>query len=125
LAYQYLQTLPQIAQGDANKMWIVPSEFSKALEGLAKLGGADGDGRSWMDVDASANGAGRPTAEMDTSGWFESALPRAADQPEAKIELTSIVDTVPAVPAPTIPDTTSLARAAEQETTGGEVQPRP
>src|SRR4051812_47301178 len=26
LAYQYLQTLPQIAQGDANKMWIVPSE---------------------------------------------------------------------------------------------------
>ena len=32
LAYQYLQTLPQIAQGDANKMWIVPSEFSKALE---------------------------------------------------------------------------------------------
>ena len=125
LAYQYLQTLPQIAQGDANKMWIVPSEFSKALEGLAKLGGADGDGRSWMDVDASANGAGRPTAEMDTSGWFESALPRAADQPEAKIELTSIVDTVPAVPAPAIPDTTSLARAAEQETTGGEVQPRP
>src|SRR5256885_3910978 len=34
LAYQYLQTLPQIAQGDANKMWIVPSEFSNALEGL-------------------------------------------------------------------------------------------
>src|SRR3982750_2689145 len=39
LAYQYLQTLPQIAQGDANKMWIVPSEFSKALEGLSRLGG--------------------------------------------------------------------------------------
>src|SRR5579875_3439517 len=41
LAYQYLQTLPQIAQGDANKMWIVPSEFSKALEGLARFGGAE------------------------------------------------------------------------------------
>ena len=40
LAYQYLQTLPQIAQGDANKIWIVPSEFSKALEGLAGLTGA-------------------------------------------------------------------------------------
>ena len=39
LAYQYLQTLPQIAQGDANKMWIVPSEFSKALEGLAGMAG--------------------------------------------------------------------------------------
>ena len=41
LAYQYLQTLPKIAQGDANKMWIVPSEFSKALEGLSRLGGAE------------------------------------------------------------------------------------
>src|SRR5579885_2651328 len=43
LAYQYLQTLPEIAKGDANKMWVVPSEFSKALEGLARLGGAGGE----------------------------------------------------------------------------------
>ena len=34
LAYQYLQMMPQIAQGDANKVWIVPSEIGKALEGL-------------------------------------------------------------------------------------------
>src|SRR6516164_955319 len=34
LAYQYLQMLPEIAQGDANKLWIVPSELGKALEGL-------------------------------------------------------------------------------------------
>ena len=34
LAYQYMQMLPQIAQGDANKVWIVPSEIGKALEGL-------------------------------------------------------------------------------------------
>jgi len=34
LAYQYLQMLPQIAQGDANKVWIVPSEIGKALEGI-------------------------------------------------------------------------------------------
>jgi regulator of protease activity HflC (stomatin/prohibitin superfamily) len=31
LAYQYLQMLPQIAQGDANKIWIIPSEFAQAL----------------------------------------------------------------------------------------------
>src|SRR6266566_2211063 len=31
LAYQYLQMLPQIAQGDANKVWIIPSEFAQAL----------------------------------------------------------------------------------------------
>jgi regulator of protease activity HflC (stomatin/prohibitin superfamily) len=41
LAYQYLQTLPQIAQGEANKMWIIPSEFSGALGRLSQaIGGA-------------------------------------------------------------------------------------
>ncbi|GGK98972.1 paraslipin [Sphaerisporangium melleum] len=37
LAYQYLQTLPEIAKGDANKVWIVPSEMGKALESLGGL----------------------------------------------------------------------------------------
>ncbi len=37
LAYQYLQVLPQIAQGEANKVWIVPSEITQAL---GRLGGA-------------------------------------------------------------------------------------
>ncbi|MBW3084338.1 hypothetical protein KEM60_00525 [Austwickia sp. TVS 96-490-7B] len=41
LAYQYLQVLPQIAQGDANKMWIVPTELTEALRGI---GGAFGAG---------------------------------------------------------------------------------
>jgi regulator of protease activity HflC (stomatin/prohibitin superfamily) len=40
LAYQYLQALPEIAQGDANKVWIVPSEISKALEGIGNFFGA-------------------------------------------------------------------------------------
>src|SRR6476661_8374872 len=31
LAYQYLQVLPQLAQGDANKIWIIPSEFVQAM----------------------------------------------------------------------------------------------
>ncbi|MGB8005164.1 MAG: SPFH domain-containing protein [Gaiellaceae bacterium] len=31
LAYQYLQVLPQIAQGDSNKVWIIPSEVTQAL----------------------------------------------------------------------------------------------
>lgn len=37
LSYQYLQMLPQIAEGDANKVWIVPSEIGKALEGLGDI----------------------------------------------------------------------------------------
>ena len=43
LAYQYLQTLPQMAQGDANKMWVVPSDFGKALEGFTRMLGAPGE----------------------------------------------------------------------------------
>ena len=31
LAYQYLQVLPQIAQGESNKVWIIPSEVTRAL----------------------------------------------------------------------------------------------
>ncbi len=47
LAYQYLQTLPQIAQGASNKLWIVPSELTQALKGIGQaLGGTDTDDAS-------------------------------------------------------------------------------
>jgi regulator of protease activity HflC (stomatin/prohibitin superfamily) len=35
LAYQYLQVLPQIAQGESNKVWIIPSEVTRALGQLS------------------------------------------------------------------------------------------
>jgi regulator of protease activity HflC (stomatin/prohibitin superfamily) len=43
LAYQYLQVLPQIAQGESNKVWIIPSEVTQALGRLtdALPGGND------------------------------------------------------------------------------------
>ncbi len=57
LAYQYLQTLPQMAQGEANKVWLIPSDFGSALEGFTRLLGAPG-----------ADGVFRyqPTPESDT-----------------------------------------------------------
>jgi regulator of protease activity HflC (stomatin/prohibitin superfamily) len=46
LAYQYLQVLPQIAQGDSNKIWIIPSEFVQAMSQLgAAITGTDGQKR--------------------------------------------------------------------------------
>ena len=39
LAYQYLQALPQIAQGASNKVWIIPAEFQQALGRIAGGGG--------------------------------------------------------------------------------------
>src|SRR5207237_10101539 len=35
LAYQYLQTLPLIAQGEANKVWIIPSDLQQAAGRVA------------------------------------------------------------------------------------------
>jgi regulator of protease activity HflC (stomatin/prohibitin superfamily) len=40
LAYQYLQMLPQIARGDSNKLWIVPSELGEALKGIGSMLGS-------------------------------------------------------------------------------------
>ncbi|MCC2032053.1 SPFH domain-containing protein [Microbacterium allomyrinae] len=44
LAYQYLQTLPKIADSASSKLWIIPSEFTEALKGLSgSFGGAVAD----------------------------------------------------------------------------------
>ncbi len=56
LAYQYLQVLPQIANGSASKMWIVPSELTEALSGIARA--FDGTARP------SAGYLGDPTEEI-------------------------------------------------------------
>ena len=43
LAYQYLLTLPKLADGSANKLWIVPSELTAAMNGIgAAFGHAAG-----------------------------------------------------------------------------------
>jgi len=51
LAYQYLQTLPQLAQGPGNTVWMVPSELTSALKMLSSAfegagGGHDGAEKS-------------------------------------------------------------------------------
>src|SRR3954454_16380033 len=35
LQYQYLRMLPQLAQGDANKVFVIPSEFTSAINNVA------------------------------------------------------------------------------------------
>jgi regulator of protease activity HflC (stomatin/prohibitin superfamily) len=44
LAYQYLQALPSIANGTANKVWVVPAELSKAMENLSTAFDKRGEG---------------------------------------------------------------------------------
>jgi regulator of protease activity HflC (stomatin/prohibitin superfamily) len=47
LAYQYLQMLPQLSQGESSQLWIIPAEFTQALGGIGKAFGPvepSGDG---------------------------------------------------------------------------------
>ncbi|HEY5361061.1 MAG TPA: SPFH domain-containing protein [Streptosporangiaceae bacterium] len=57
LAYQYLQTLPQLAQGSGNTVWMIPSELTSALKAL---GGAFGAGD---DQPAARSAAPRPAGD--------------------------------------------------------------
>ena len=74
LAYQYLQALPQIANGSANKVWIVPTELTRALEGM---GGALG-GLANMVGDL-------PSANVDT-GAVEREVAQAAEAAAAEAQ---------------------------------------
>jgi len=57
LAYQYLQTLPKIADSASSKLWIIPSEFTEALKGLSG---------SFAGVMADAAGKGRASGTSPT-----------------------------------------------------------
>ncbi|KPM55541.1 hypothetical protein CcI49_02140 [Frankia sp. CcI49] len=72
LAYQYLQMLPRLAQGQASKLWIVPSELTSALGGLAGPGGL-------FDVEARADRATRGPA----NGPAGQTGPTTAEEPIA------------------------------------------
>lgn len=113
LAYQYLQTLPQMAQGDANKVWIVPSDFGKALEGFTRMLGAPGeDGVFRFQPSPADEVADTPPPEADdpaVEDWFDMTTdPRIARiateaQAQARAEVPPLGSPVTPLPAPSPP----------------------
>lgn len=64
LAYQYLQMLPEIAKGDSNQMWVVPTELTAALAGIGNaLGG--GKGPDTAGLDAPSSGISSEVGDID------------------------------------------------------------
>ncbi|HXR42089.1 MAG TPA: SPFH domain-containing protein, partial [Acidothermaceae bacterium] len=90
LAYQYLQMLPQIAKGDANKLWIVPSEMGKALEALGGLFGNVGSAQQA----SPAGPAGPASSGQKQAPARPPAIP--APPPASASELDGPVSTDPA-----------------------------
>ena len=74
LAFQYLDKLPQIAEGKGSSMWMIPSQFGDALEQFAKAyAKKDDDGvfryEAALVDEETKDLAGRE----DTDQWFETA----------------------------------------------------
>ncbi len=68
LAYQYLQTLPQLAQGQGNTFWVIPSEVTTALKSLATAFEDSGGGSGIASAVAGlAAGAGLPAVTAEPS----------------------------------------------------------
>jgi regulator of protease activity HflC (stomatin/prohibitin superfamily) len=69
LSYQYLQMLPQLARGDANKVFVIPSEFAEAFGGISRAFASAGRAAAaeGSDVSPTADGssnAGAGTREL-------------------------------------------------------------
>jgi regulator of protease activity HflC (stomatin/prohibitin superfamily) len=89
LAYQYLQTLPTMAQGDANKVWLIPSDYGKALEGFARMLGAPGDdGVFRYEAPKDVPETAPEEDEESVKGWFDvSPDPKVAEAVRAAEEV--------------------------------------
>ena len=88
LAYQYLQMMPKIAEGSANKVWVIPSEITKAMEGLGssihEIAGIPKDAtpRTRVDMGPTEPQLPRSSAEPDTqatSDAVQQAIAEAAN----------------------------------------------
>ncbi|MCT9000887.1 SPFH domain-containing protein [Microbacterium memoriense] len=91
LAYQYLQTLPKIAESSSSKLWIIPSELTEALHGIGNAFG----GRA---TEPSPRPRGDDSGSVSEAAAEASAAAEAAASEAEKI--TSAAQTLPGGPLP-------------------------
>ncbi|MBY8860185.1 SPFH/Band 7/PHB domain protein [Nocardia sp. CA2R105] len=124
LAYQYMQTLPEVAKGDANKVWMVPSDFGKALEGFARNFGTQGEDGVFR-YESSADGAETSGGEDDSdevADWFDVKTDPAAERAVRAAEAAAAAP----VEAPSIGQRGAPSQSAiGQQPNPAQFQPQP
>ncbi len=113
LAYQYLQTLPKIANGSSSKMWIVPTEFTAALDGIS--GALGGKGSPAPGSGAFGGSDGGAPVRVDLSGMDDVGLGITED-----LAATSLQD-----PAEALAEARGEAASASEEVSEEGTVPRP
>jgi hypothetical protein len=122
LAYQYLQMMPKIAEGDANKVWVVPSEITKALEGL---------GSAVHEASGIPKHTGGPRTRVDMGsmervevGGSDAMLSKAHDDVQKAIaDAQASAGTTPAAAASGTPETSGSADAPDASAPPAEEPP--
>jgi regulator of protease activity HflC (stomatin/prohibitin superfamily) len=111
LAYQYLQTLPQLAQGAGNTFWVIPSEVTTALRSVASaFGGGDPPAGTEASPGTKRQARRQPPAVSDTDGRPAiSASPTAGATPEPTAE--PFAEATPPAAAMVGPDSAGAADA--------------
>jgi regulator of protease activity HflC (stomatin/prohibitin superfamily) len=111
LAYQYLQTLPQLAQGAGNTFWVIPSEVTTALRSVASaFGGGDPPAGTEASPGTKRQARRQPPAVSDTDGRPAiSASPAGGATPEPTAE--PFAEATPPAAAMVGPDSAGAADA--------------
>ncbi len=127
LAYQYLQTLPQIASGPGNTVWMIPSELTSAMKALSSAFGGSGDGEAAAPGGAASGTARRrprkaahsstsqtlPDSEADDIAQALEAAASALDPPMPGELADSVTLNTGNGVVPAAPEETALADKAD------------
>jgi len=105
LAYQYLQVLPRLAQGQGNTFWVIPSEVTTALRDVSKA----------FTEHLPPTAASVPTADAAASRAAEDAA-RASEPADAAVADAAVADA--AVPDAAVPDAAVPAGTPQPVGTG-------
>ena len=74
LAYQYMEKLPKIAEGNGSSMWMIPSQFGDSLESFAKaFAKKDDDGVFRYEPGQIDPQVQELASQDDTDQWFETS----------------------------------------------------